>query len=177
MYINITFSPLFLLFHFPLNRSLFLSLSPIQIAASPQLAVPPHHRCRRHSLLYTLTLPSQTNPQQELLLLLLAIGKSLKLSLSLPCLSLASVLDREIRIDKDFFFSFFPFSPSLLSVFSFWVLGPFGSCLLWVYDSETREWVFLFLLRMGSLFCCGVVNCLGLYRSVTQSIYTILFFG
>ena len=174
MYINITFSPLFLLFHFPLNRSLFLSLSPIQIVASPQLAVPPHHRCRRHSLLYTLTLPSQTNPQQELLLLLLAIGKSLTLS-TLPLACLCSESGNQNR--QGFFFSFFPFSPSLLSVFSFWVLGPFGSCLLWVYDSETREWVFLFLLRMGSLFCCGVANCLGPYRSVTQSIYIILFFG
>ena len=47
-----------------------------------------------------------------------------------------------------FFFSFFSFSfsPSfsLLSVFSFWGLRPFGSCLFWICDSKTKEWVFFF---------------------------------
>ena len=106
--------------------------------------------------------------------------------------SLASVLNWKSESPRGFFFLFFsfpfrlPFPFFLFFCFGFWGLGPFGSCLLWIYDSETREWVFLFFfLRMGMFvlwmgififfengYVCFVVQ----HGSVIQSKYIILFF-
>ena len=107
--------------------------SPIQltiavVATAHSLLWPYHHRQTHDKSSSSFFLP----------LVSLSNSYSLYLASRLPLFWIGKL--ESVRI----FFSFFPFSSSLLSVFLFWVLGPFGSCLLWVYDLETKEWVFYF---------------------------------
>ena len=80
------------------------------------------HTAWIHSDTYEICLSSHSR-SQELLLLLLAAGKSLKLSLSIPRLSLASVLNQNHW--EDFFFSLF----ACVSPGPALGLGQLGHCL------------------------------------------------